>query len=131
MMSASPRSDSSAHAILIVDDEKLARVLAADIVSDLGVVVHQAGDAEEALFLLAAHSNIAVLFTDISMPGAIDGMGLALRVNQLRPDIGIIVTSGKPPLSNVKMPLGGTFLAKPYRPDQLMDVVEKKLAANS
>jgi two-component system, response regulator PdtaR len=131
MMSASPRSDSAAHAILIVDDEKLARVLAADIVSDLGVVVHQAGDAEEALFLLAAHSNIAVLFTDISMPGAIDGMGLALRVNQLRPDIGIIVTSGKAPLSHVKMPLGGTFLAKPYRPDQLMDVVEKKLAANS
>lgn len=126
-MLAAIRSDSPAHAILIVDDEKLARALAADILSDAGITIYEAHDAEEALFLLAAHSNISVLFTDINMPGAIDGMGLALRVQALRPDIGIIVTSGRPRIRSLAMPERGTFLPKPYSPDQLLVAVEEKL----
>ena len=123
-MTANPPSPG----VLVVDDEPLVREIAIDILSELGVTPYEAEDGDEALFLLAAHPAISVLFTDINMPGGFDGVELAARVNKLRPDVGIIITSGKRQVPDVAMPDRGTFLPKPYRAEQLMKAVEQKLA---
>ena len=115
-------------AVLVVEDEPLVREVAIDMLSDLDVIPYAAEDADEALFLLAAHPTIAVLFTDIKMPGGMDGVQLARRVQEIRPDMGIIITSGMRQMSNLPMPDQGTFLPKPYRAEQLTRVVRQKLA---
>jgi CheY-like chemotaxis protein len=115
--------------ILVVDDEPLVREIAVDILSELGLIPHEARDAEEALFILAAHPNISMLFTDIKMPGGMDGMELAERVRKIRPHVGIIITSGMRHMAKVPMPDQGTFLPKPYRAEQLTKMVSQKLAA--
>ena len=88
---------------------------------------YEASDADEALFQLAAHPDLDVLFTDVDMPGGMDGITLAKRVHQFRPEIGIIVTSGKVHVPDASLPERGTFLPKPYRPEQLAGVVGQKL----
>lgn len=103
-------------------------MLAVDIVTDLGLGSFEAGDADEALFTLAAHSDIGVLFTDVSMPGSMDGVELANRVHQVRPEMAIIITSGVRHLSPFAVPGHGIFLPKPYQPQQLVDTLKKALA---
>jgi CheY-like chemotaxis protein len=115
-------------AILIVEDEALVRMIAVDILSSLDVVLYEASDADEALFELAAHPAIDILFTDVDMPGGMDGMELARRMYRARPEMGIIVTSGKHHISSTALPGCGTFLPKPYRADQLRAAVAQKLA---
>lgn len=118
----------STPAVLVVEDEPLMRTIAVDILSELGALAYEARDADEALFMLAAHPDISVMFTDIHMPGGMDGIELARRVHALRPDIGIIVTSGKQRSLDSVLPERGTFLAKPYRAQQLLDVVGRELS---
>jgi len=104
------------------------RMIAVDILSELGTPSYAAEDADEALFMLAAHPGISVMFTDIQMPGGMDGIELARRVHALRPDIGIIVTSGKQRSPYSAMPERGIFLPKPYRAQQLLDLVGRELS---
>ena len=114
--------------VLVVEDDKFVRMVAVDILSDLHIETYEAADADEALFALAAYPRIAVLFTDINMPGGMDGVELARQVHRLRPDVGIIMTSGKqrPPIA--ALPGHGTFLAKPYGAEQLAQAIQQKLA---
>jgi CheY-like chemotaxis protein len=60
--------------VLIVEDEPLLRELAVEVVEDAGFAALEAGDAEQAVALLETRSDIAVLFTDINMPGSLDGL---------------------------------------------------------
>ncbi len=122
------KHNKTGSAILIVEDEILVRMVAVDILSETDLITFEAEDAEEALLLLAAYPNIVMLFTDVNMPGLMDGMELARRVHFARPDIGIIVTSGRAWVPSIAMPNHGTFLAKPYRREQLLMTVEAKLA---
>jgi CheY-like chemotaxis protein len=115
-------------AVLIVEDEPLMRMIAVDILSELGTPSYEAEDGDEALFMLAAHPGISVMFTDIQMPGGMDGIELARRVHELRPDIGIIVTSGRQRPPHSPLPDRGIFLPKPYRAQQLLDVVGREMA---
>ena len=117
----------AAHSVLVVEDEPLVRLVAADIIEELGIKPYEAGDADEALFQLAAHPDIDVLFTDVDMPGGMDGIALAERVHRFKPEIGIIVTSGKVRVPDASLPERGTFLPKPYRPEELAGVVGQKL----
>lgn len=112
-------------AILVVEDEAFIRMAAADTIEDLGFSPYEAGDAHEALSLLAEHPEIELMFSDVNMPGPMDGVALARRAAKERPDLGIILTSGKQRVADV--PGGGTFLAKPYRPQQLAEVLERKI----
>lgn len=114
-------------AILFVEDETFTRLAAVDLLSEAGLANYEAADADEALCCLAEHPEIALLVTDVNMPGTMDGMSLARRVCRLRPDVGIIVTSGRRRIPDAELPGDGTFLPKPYRPQQLIDAVEKKL----
>jgi CheY-like chemotaxis protein len=117
---------SPAPAVLIVDDEPLIRMAAADTVADAGVASFEAADGGEALDLLEAHPEIALVVTDVEMPG-MDGVTLARRACTLRPEIEIIVTSARGEVSRPDLPGGGAFLAKPYGARQLLALIRDKL----
>lgn len=87
--------NSSFVVVLVVDDEPLIRMNAVDVLEDHGFAAIEAEDADDALVQLDAHPDISVLFTDINMPGRCDGLDLARQVHALRPDVHLIITSGK------------------------------------
>ena len=120
-------SASPIPAVLIVDDEPLIRMAAADTVADAGVASFEAADGAEALGLLEEHPEIALVVTDIEMPG-MDGVTLARRACTLRPELGIIVTSARGEVSRPDLPGGGAFLAKPYGTRQLLALIRDKLS---
>jgi CheY-like chemotaxis protein len=101
--------------VLVVDDEPLIRLYAVDVLTDAGFETLEAADAEEAMTLLAEHAAITVLFTDINMPGPYNGLELARRVHERRPDVQLIITSGKERPDRSAIPDDGIFLSKPYQ----------------
>jgi len=112
---------------LVVDDEAFARLFAVQILLDQGYIVLEASDAEEGLEILEAENDVSVLFTDISMPGDLDGLDLVERARNGRPDLALLVTSGHGlPASHV-LPAGARFLAKPYTAHALSEAI--RLAA--
>jgi CheY-like chemotaxis protein len=120
-----------APSILFVEDETFTRIAGVDVLSDAGLKNYEAADADEALSTLAEHPDIGLLVTDVNMPGAMDGISLARRVCRMRPDVGIIVTSGRRRIPDAELPDGGTFLPKPYRPQQLIEAIKRKLRKSS
>ncbi|HEY0446466.1 MAG TPA: response regulator [Allosphingosinicella sp.] len=110
---------------LIVDDEVFARLFAAQILLDQGFIVLEAADAEEGLDVLERNDDVALLFTDISMPGEMDGIGLVSKVREDRPDVALLVTSGRVEPSAGDIPGGGRFLAKPYTAQSLMEAIRE------
>jgi two-component system, response regulator PdtaR len=108
-------TDLPPHAlVLVVDDDVLERMGASYMFLDAGYRVLEAGDADEALRFFEADAHIRLLFTDVSMPGSINGSDLACQVADRWPRVGIIVTSGRPRPGN--LPTGTRFLGKPYDP---------------
>ena len=113
--------------VLVVEDEPLVRMAAADALVDRGIMAWEAGDASEALHLLEERPRIGLVFTDVNMPGHPDGLGLAREVSVRRPDVELIVTSGAVHVNNDELPDHGVFLRKPYSEQELVAVVERKL----
>jgi DNA-binding NtrC family response regulator len=113
--------------VLVVEDEPLIRMVAADALADRGIMAWEAGDADEALHVLAEHPHIGLVFTDVNMPGAMNGLGLAYEVNLRRPDVSLIVTSGAVSVTDEELPDHGTFLPKPYPTERLVNIVIRKL----
>lgn len=109
--------------ILIVDDDVLERMGASYMFSDAGYQVLEAGSADAALQFFETNADIRLLFTDVSMPGALSGADLARQVAERWPKVGIIMTSGRPFPSH--LPENVRFHAKPYEPkDVLRDAKE-------
>lgn len=106
--------------VLVVDDDALTLMTAVMTVEDAGYVVISARDAEGAMRALRDHPQITGLFTDINMPGAMDGLALAHETRRLWPAMHILLASGSahPVASN--MPDRGQFLRKPYSPSQVV-----------
>jgi two-component system, response regulator PdtaR len=118
----------SLKTVLIAEDELLVRAVAAEILTDAGFEVIEADHAEGALETLKSRAaDIALLFTDINMPGRLDGLELARHVHEIWPDIALLITSGKQSPAMTQMPDGSRFLAKPYGSDQVMAQVETLL----
>ena len=86
---------------------------AVDMVQDAGYTSIEAVDADQALAMLESRSDIALLFTDIQMPGSMDGLELAHAVHKRWPPIKIILVSGQLRLSTVEIPLHSRFFGKP------------------
>src|SRR5471030_1880970 len=82
--------------VLVVEDDVLARMCASEMFSDAGYRVLEAEHADEALRFFETGEDIAVLFTDVSMPGSISGSDLARHVAEQWPMVGIIIVSGRP-----------------------------------
>ena len=108
------RFSDKSRIVLVVDDEPLLRLHAVDVFEQAGCRTLQAAGAAEALAQLDAHPEITVLFTDIQMPGAMDGLGLARRLSERRPDIKVIITSCRIAPRSQDMPLRSRFISKPY-----------------
>ena len=106
--------------VLVVEDEPLLRELTVEFVEEAGFVALEAGDADEAVALLQARSDIAVLFTDINMPGSMDGLRLAHTVRERWPSIRILVASGRVRLKQSDLPQTSVFLEKPYRGETMI-----------
>ena len=108
----------------MVEDEPLLRMFNADMLSDAGFDVLEASDADEALRLLETTRDIKVVFTDVEMPGLIDGFALAERIEAKWPDIGVVVTSGRrypPPAFSAP---ARCFVPKPFAAAQLVGVID-------
>ena len=114
----------AAVTVLVVEDDFLVRICAADALSDAGFNVLQADSGPDALLVLEG-GPVDVVFTDINMPGAFDGADLARRVKHRWPATAIVVTSGRGcPEGNLGEAL---FLPKPYMPDMLPQLMEEVL----
>ncbi len=100
--------------IVVVDDDVFERLGASGMFVDAGYRVLEAGDADEALRFFETNADIRLLFTDVSMPGSISGSDLARQVAERWPEVGIIVTSGRP--RPHMLPLSMLFHDKPYEP---------------
>ena len=100
--------------VLIVEDDAFLRMAAASFIEDAGFETLQASNADRAILLLEARDDIRIVFTDIDMPGSMDGLKLAEAVRGRWPPIEIIITSGKYSLAPFEMPDRGVFFSKPY-----------------
>ena len=114
--------------VLVVEDDILVRMDAADMIERAGFRVIVAGDADEAIQQLEAHSEISVIFTDIEMPGSMNGLLLARAVRDRWPPVKIIATSAHLDFQESDLPEGGRFFAKPYVRSQLMDALRELTA---
>jgi CheY-like chemotaxis protein len=117
------RFNKNAVLILVVEDEALVRFCTSALLEDAGCSVIEAGDAEEALRAFETHPRVTTVFTDINMPGPINGLALAHKVFQMRPQVQLILTSGRGWPLEGEMPAGGQFLPKPYDGDQLTALI--------
>lgn len=107
-------------AVLVVEDEMMLRMRALDIVEDAGFTPIEAINADEAFAILEARSDIALLFTDIQMPGSMDGLKLARAVHARWPTIKIILVSGQLKLSQSDIPTNSRFFGKPLEAKQMI-----------
>jgi two-component system, response regulator PdtaR len=115
--------------VLIVEDECVLRMSAADVIGDAGFDVVEAGDADEAITILEARPDIHVIFTDIQMPGSMDGLKLARFVRGRWPPIKIVATSGFISVRKDDLPEGSRFVPKPYRAEQIVATLRDLTAA--
>jgi CheY-like chemotaxis protein len=111
--------------ILVVEDEFLLRLDAADMIEQAGFEVIQTGNADEAIAILEARSDIQAVFTDVQMPGSMDGLKLANFVRDRWPPIKILATSGFVRVGPDDLPAGSFFLAKPYRGPEVVATLRK------
>jgi CheY-like chemotaxis protein len=106
--------------VLIVEDDFLIRMHAAEMIADAGFDVVEAASANEAILVLEVRLDITVVFTDIQMPGSMDGLKLAAAIRGRWPPIKIVATSGLVDVRQDDLPEGGRFLSKPYSPEQIV-----------
>ena len=114
--------------VLVVEDDLLLRMDAVNIVRDAGFDAFEAANADEAIAILESNANIHVVFTDIQMPGSMDGLKLAKFVKDRWPPIKIMATSGLIKISGDDLPPGGRFLPKPYSPAEVIRTLRELLA---
>jgi CheY-like chemotaxis protein len=115
--------------VLIVEDEFLLRMNAVDMIAGAGFGVVEAANADQAIEILESRPDITVVFTDIQMPGSMDGLRLARAISGRWPPIKIITTSGHLHVSETDLPEGGRFLPKPYSPGQIAGLLRELTAA--
>lgn len=118
------------RAILVVEDEPILRLMAIEIVEDAGFEALAAATADEALAILEARAHdVRLVFTDIEMPGSMDGLRLAHAVRDRWPPVELIVTSGKFQIAADDLPDRGRFIAKPYDVGALSQVFQAMAGA--
>jgi two-component system, response regulator PdtaR len=118
-----------APVILIVEDEFLLRLDSAETIESAGFEVIQAANADEAIAILNARPDIHVVFTDIQMPGSMDGLKLARFVRDRWPPIKIVATSGHVTVDEDDLPDGSVFLPKPYHGAEVVATLREMTSA--
>jgi len=115
-----PAGSNDVPKVLVVEDEMVLRMRAADIVEDAGFTPVEAVNADQAIAILESRSDIAVLFTDIQMPGSMDGLKLAHAVHTRWPNIKIVLVSGEVRPSDAEKPVDSRFFGKPLGVEQMI-----------
>jgi len=111
--------------VLVVEDEFLIRLNTVEMIEDAGYSVLDAADAETAIDILEQRRDIDLVFTDINMPGSMDGLELARYIRETWPSIRVVLTSGKTILRDRDIPDEGRFLLKPYSHNQVENVLHE------
>jgi two-component sensor histidine kinase/DNA-binding response OmpR family regulator len=117
--------------VLVVEDEMVLRMRAVDIVEDAGFRPVEAVNADEAISILESRSDISLLFTDIQMPGSIDGLKLAHAVHERWPSIKIILVSGQVKPSDAERPENSRFFGKPLGVEQMIAELQAMVGAGA
>jgi CheY-like chemotaxis protein len=121
----------SSATVLVVEDEALISEMLSDALADHGFHVHAVADAGDALRYLCSGCPADVLFTDINLPGSMDGAMLAEQARAMRPDLPVVFASGRWSLLESLRALPGTAcLAKPYSPARACSVVEEMVVTH-
>jgi CheY-like chemotaxis protein len=105
--------------VLIVEDEFLVRMDTRAALETAGFDVIEAGDADEAIAILSARNDIRLIFTDVQMPGSMDGLKLAHFVRDPWPPVKVVATSGHARITDGDLPEGVRFVPKPYSPAEI------------
>ena len=117
--------------VLLVEDEVMISNLVAECLTAAGFTVHEVTTADEALRYIKSGADIDVLFTDINLPGRINGAELAAHARELRPEMPIVYASGRFKLSEIS-PLvpRSLFMAKPYDPEDVCALLTRLTGAS-
>lgn len=111
--------------VLVVEDDFLSRLHAVNLVEDAGYIAIEASNADEAITILEARKDIRIVFTDINMPGSMDGLKLAHAIRKRWPPIELILTSGHFDLSDTDIPERGRFFPKPYVDKEIVSALHR------
>ncbi len=111
---------------VIAEDEVLVRIVAADMLEESGFQVAEAGDAQAALDYLTNHPNVTLLFTDIEMPGPMNGIALAQEVAGRWPDVVVVVCSGRVRPKAGTLPPRAHFIGKPYTMALMQEILAER-----
>ena len=129
-MSGVDQQPASPCVVLLAEDEPVTRMLAVDVLTEAGFTILEARHAAEVLVLLEAQADsIHVLFTDVHMPGALDGLGLARHAREHWPWLGILIASGAAQPASLELPPGSRFVAKPYKLQHVVGHVRELASA--
>jgi two-component system, response regulator PdtaR len=116
--------------VLVVEDEPVLRMLAVEVVEEAGFIAIEARNADEAVILLESRTDIALLFTDINMPGSMDGLKLAHAARDRWPPIKILVVSGQQRLQSSDLPSNSCFFGKPYQASSLVEELRSMIGSS-
>ena len=112
--------------VLLVEDEALISVIVADELRERGFAVREVTSGEEALRHLQSGAPVDIIFTDVNLPGGIDGAELAERARAMRPDLPILYASGRYAAFGLKdMVARSLFVPKPYSPSEVCTLIER------
>ena len=116
--------------ILVVEDEAIIRMGAVQMLQDAGFAVVEASNADDAMGILELRDDIRAVFTDINMPGTLDGLRLARAVRGRWPPIHLLLTSGLVSPDEEELPANGRFIRKPYEADHVIATLRELLGPN-
>ena len=116
-------------AVLVVEDDAIILMDVADQLRDEGFTIYEAANADIAVQLLSDHPDIRLVFTDIDMPGSMDGLKLAAAIRDRWPPVKLIVTSGRYGTTKPSLPAGSMFFTKPYSHRDVVKSMRDLLAA--
>lgn len=123
-------SQPDAACILVVEDEFLIRFMISEIIRDAGYTVIEAANADEAMDVIQSEVQVDLVFSDVAMPGSIDGLGLLKAAKTLRPSLPVLVTSGH---CDPALALSGgatRFVPKPYDMAAVVELVAHALGSS-
>ena len=109
--------------VLVVEDEPLLLLMAGTMVEEAGLQPIFAGNADEAVAILEARTDIRIVFTDVEMPGSMNGIKLAAAIRDRWPPISLIVVSGHHGVESSELPTGTRFFGKPYNEQRIVETL--------
>ncbi|MFP9136629.1 response regulator [Devosia sp. XGJD_8] len=117
--------------VLVVEDSTIIRMGAVDLVLAAGYEALQARDADEAIAILESRGDVDLVFTDVQMPGTMDGIKLAHYIRDRWPPVRLIVASGAAIIEESSLPGGSSFFSKPYDDHAITDAMAPLLAGDA